>query len=477
LPDKVQTEELSWAVEEFIQIDLKDERLNRRCQVLADALGKQPTAPINQACEDWTDSKGAYRFVNNEKVTPGEILSPHNQRTVERMKGYKTVLAVQDTTFLNYTHHPDTEGLGEIGKKIQNQRGFGMHSTVVVAPDGQPLGILDTTFLIRPIGAPAHTPEEARKQPIEEKESYRWLESFKKTIELAPEGVQVVTVCDREADIYEMFVMAQERQAALLVRADDDRCLQDDEVKHLWAKVERQPILGELSVHITGNDKRKERQASVSVRYCSIKLRPPWRPGQKKMPVVTLQTILVREENPPENLADLGDHEPIEWMLLTNTPVTTFEEAVQVIGWYCCRWQIEVFHKIIKSGCRVENSLLQTAKRLQNYIALMCVVAWRIHWLTYINRTSPDLPCTYILTTVEWQALYMRIHKTTKFPKTLPTVRQAVRWIAQMGGFLGRKSDGEPGVTAIWRGWQRLQDLASTWDIVVNQKTQLVGNR
>jgi len=477
LTNKPQIKEVSWAVEEFAQVDLKDERLNRRCQKLADALGQQPTAPINQACEDWADSKAAYRFVANPKVTPDEILSAHSQRTVERMIGHTVVLAIQDTTFFNYTHHPETVGLGEIGTKGQNQRGFGLHTTLAVTPEGQPLGVLIQEYLERPVGEPAHTPSEARKQPIEEKESYRWLQAFEKTIELAPEGVQVVTVCDREADIYEMFVLAQERQASLLVRADDDRCLQDEEVKHLWAKVERQPIRGELMVQITGNDKRQERQAMVSVRYASVILRPPWRPEQKKLPAVTLQAILVREENPPDNLAELGNQEPIEWMLLTNTPVTSFDEAAKVVGWYCCRWQIEVFHKIIKSGCRVESSLLQTAKRLQNYITLMGVVAWRLHWLTYINRTDPDLPCTHILTTVEWQALYMRIHKTTCFPSTVPSVRQAVRWIAQLGGFLGRKSDGEPGITAIWRGWQRLQDLAATWYIVVNEQPQLVGNR
>jgi hypothetical protein len=469
-------EEVSWAVEEFAQVDLSDERLERRCQKLADELSKQPTAPINQACEDWADSKAAYRFMDNEKVAPDKILSPHTQRTVERMTGHAVVLAIQDTTFLNYTHHPKTKGLGEIGAKRQNQRGFGLHTTLAVTPEGQPLGMLTQEYLERTIGEPAHTPNEVRKLLIEEKESYRWLQAFQKTIELSPEGVQVVTVCDREADIYEMFVLAQEREASLLVRADNDRCLQDDDVNHLWAKIERQPIRGELSVQITGNDQRKERQATVFIRYCTVKLRPPWRPEQKKLPVVTLQAILVREENPPDNLAELGDHQPIEWLLLTNTPVTSFDEAAKVIGWYCCRWQIEVFHKIVKSGCGVEKSLLQTAERLQNYVTLMCVVAWRLHWLTYINRTEPDLPCTHILTTIEWQALYMRIHKTTKFPQTLPTVRQAIRWIAQLGGFLGRKSDGEPGITAIWRGWQRLQDLADTWYVVVNQQPQLMGN-
>ena len=477
MTEKPQTAERSWAVEEFGQVDLKDERLNLRCQELAEDLGQQPTAPINQACEDWAASKAAYRFVDNEKVTPGKILEPHSERTVERMREYKTVLAIQDTTFLNYTHHPETQDLGEIGAKTQKQRGFGLHSTLAVTPSGQPLGLLTQAFLKRPIGAPAHTPSEARQQPIEEKESYRWVQAFEKTIELSPVGVQVVTVCDREADIYELFVLAQERQASLLVRANDDRCLQNDETQHLWSKVERQPVQGELSVQITGNERRKERQATVTLRACTVKLRPPWRPEQKKLPTVTLQAILVREENPPENLAELGDHEPIEWLLLTNTAVGNFEQAAQVVAWYCCRWQIEVFHKIIKSGCRVESSRLQTAKRLQNYLVLMCVVAWRLHWLTYINRTEPDLPCTHILTTVEWQALYLRIHKTTQFPSKLPTVRQAVRWIAQLGGFLGRKSDGEPVITAIWRGWQRLQDLADTGSVVVNGKAQLVGNR
>ncbi|MCI0554308.1 MAG: IS4 family transposase [Anaerolineae bacterium] len=477
MSEEHQDAEVGWAVEEFSEVDLDDKRLDRRCQELAEKLGKQPMVSINQACEDWADSKAAYRFVDNEKVSARKLLKPHTTRTIERMKNHKLVLAVQDTTFLNFTSHPKTKGLGEIGAKKQHQRGFGLHSTLIVTPQGQPLGLLDQAILERPVGQPALKPGEAMKQPIEQKESYRWVESFEKTIKLTPDDVQVVTVCDREADIYEMFVTAQEHQASLLVRADNNRRLEDDQVKHLWSKVEQQSVQGELTVHMTGNDKRKARHAVVAVRFCTVKLRPPWRPAQKKLPSVTLQAILVREENPPENLADLGDHEPIAWMLLTNTPVTNFEEAVQVIEWYCCRWQIEVFHKIIKSGCLVENSLLQTAKRLQNYIALMCVIAWRLHWLTYLNRTDPDLPCIQILTTVEWQALYMRIHKTTKFPEKLPTVRQAVRWIAQLGGFLGRKADGEPGMTVIWRGWQRLQDLADTWAVIVNDQPQLVGNR
>lgn len=470
--------ETSWVVEEFEEIDLKDDRLNYRCLKLADELGQQPTAPINQACEDWADSKAAYRFFDNSAVTPEGILDPHHQRTIERMKGQRVVLAIQDTTFFNYSHHPKTQGLGDIGTKVQNLRGFGLHTVLAVTTAGQPLGILFQSYLERAIDKPQISHQEMKKLPIEEKESYRWLKALEKTIAMSPADVEVVTVCDREADIYEMFAMAQEHHASLLVRASVDRSLEDGEARRLWPKLEKQLIQGELGIHITGNDKRKERQATVSIRFCTVKLRPPDRPVErKKLPFVLLQAILVREENPPENLADLGNHEPIEWLLLTNVSISNFEEATRVIAWYCCRWQIEVFHKIIKAGCRVEDCLLQTAQRLQNYIALMCIVAWRLHWITFINRTEPDLPCTVVLTTVEWQALYMRIHKTTKFPDSAPTVRQAVRWIAHLGGFLGRKSDAEPGITTIWRGWQRLQDFSATWQVVVDEQAQLMGNR
>ena len=463
--------EYQWCLDEFASVELQDARLNGRCGELAVQLAMQPNGPINQACEDWADSKAAYRFFDNDKVTPARIRAPHHRRTVERMMQHKRVLAVQDTSFLNYTHHPKTEGLGAIGTKSQKQRGLGMHSTLAVTTEGMPLGLLTQTFFTRPEDEPSHRPQECRKLPIERKESYRWLQAFEQTLALAPPGVEVITVCDREADIYEMFALAQEREAPLLVRASSDRALLDDEVRKLWPKVAAQPVTGYLTVGILGNDKRQARQATVSVRFTSVTLRPPWRPNGWKLPPVTLNAILVREENPSPDI-----DEPIEWLLLTNTPVASFDEAQQVIDWYCCRWQIEVFHKVLKSGCRVETCRLQTTDRLYNFIALMSIIAWRLHWMTYINRCQPDLPCTAVLTTIEWEALYMRIHKSTRLPATVPTVHQAVRWIAQLGCFLGRKSDGEPGVTTLWRGWQRLQDIASTWHLV-NEQTQLVGNR
>jgi hypothetical protein len=469
--NRLSPSECQWCRDEFATVELQDARLNSRCGELAVQLATQPSGPINRACEDWADTKAAYRFFDNDKVTPERIRAPHHQRTVERIAQYKHVLAVQDTSFLNYTRHPQTEGLGAIGNKSQHQRGFGMHSTLAVTTQGLPLGLLTQAFFTRPEDKPAHRPEECRNLPIEEKESYRWLQAFAQTLTLVPPDVQVITVCDREADLYEMFAFAQERDAPLLVRASSDRALLEDEVRKLWPKVERQPVTGSLAVHIPGNGKRKARQATVLVRFTSVTLKPPWRPNGLKLAPVVLHAILLREEDPVPDV-----DEPIEWLLLTNTPVASFAEAQQVVEWYCCRWQIEVFHKVLKSGCRVEECRLQTADRLYNWVALMSVIAWRLHWMTYIHRCQPDLPCTAVLTTIEWEALYTRIHKSTKWPDTVPTVHQAVRWIAQLGGFLGRKSDGEPGVTTLWRGWLRLQDIAATWDLV-NEQTQLVGNR
>jgi hypothetical protein len=464
--------EKSWSREEFIGVDFQDKRLKKRCQELVHDLEQQPSAPINQACEDWADTKAAYRFFDNPKVTPERIVDSHTQRTVARMKAEKLVLAVQDTTFMNYSHHPHTEGLGALGgRKELEQRGFGLHTTLAVTPQGQPLGILTQQYFDRPIREASVPRKPIQQLPIEEKESYRWLAAFRKTIEQAPAGVQVITVCDREGAIYEMFTLAQEHQASLLVRANVDRRL-DEEGQMLWAKAESQKVAGELNLDIAGNAQRKARQTMVAVRFCAVTLRPPWRPQQKKLPPVALTAILVREENPPADISEC-----VEWLLLTNTPVLDFHQAAQVIEWYCCRWQIEVFHKIIKSGCRVEDCRLQNATRLKNYIALMCVVAWRLQWLTYIHRTEPESPCTAVLTTIEWQALYMRIHKTSALPNAVPSTYQAIRWIAQLGGFLGRKSDGEPGVVVIWRGWSRLQDLAATWELLADQRPQIVGNR
>lgn len=451
---------VSWCEEELSHVDLGDKRLEWRIVEIATKLAAQPSASINQACEDWADSKAAYRLFANKKVTAEKILEPSQQRTRERMAGQSLVLAVQDTTFLDYTRHLKTLGLGPIGTKQQNLKGLVMHSTLAFTPAGMPLGLLTQEIWARSEEEEALTDEERKNRSIEEKESYKWLKALQKTVDLTPAGVQVVTVCDREADIYELFVEAQKAKTGLLVRAAQNRALMDAEMGLLWDRVESATPVGCWKVQVPAKGKEPAREAVVSVRFRSVRLKPPQRPkepGQDPLPPVPLDAVLVQEVDPPEKLT------PVEWMLLTNIPVHSTEDAIERVNWYRQRWPIEVFHKVLKSGCKVEDCRLGKGERLIPYLTLSSIIAWRMYWLTHINRHYPDAPCIIILADHEWRALYATTHRTSIPPKEMPTVRQAVRWIAKLGGFLGRKGDGEPGPTVTWRGWQRLSDIAATW--------------
>ncbi len=450
----------SWCEEEFGSIKLGDKRLDRRLIDTAAKLTSRPTAPVNQACEDWATTKASYRLFNNDKATVEKILDPHQQQTQERMKKYPLVLAVQDTTYLNYTRHPKTKGLGPIGTEEQNLSGLVMHPTLVLTPTGLPLGVLTQEIWARPEDAPKLSKTEKKNLPIEEKESYKWIKGLEKTVALTPKGVKVVSVCDRGADVFEFFVRADELETGTLIRATQNRALVDDETGKLWTAAEAASIAGYLKVDVPAKNNEPQREAIISVRFCSVTLKPPWRPklpDKDPLPEMTVYVVLTQEVDPP------ADVTPLEWLLLTNVPVRSFDDAVERIKWYRCRWHIEVYFKVLKSGCKVEDCRLQTAKRLKRYLTLSCIIAWRLYWLTHINRHYPDAPCITVLAEHEWQALYATIHRTTILPQEIPTVRQVVHWIAQLGGFLGRKRDGEPGVTAIWRGWQRLNDITATW--------------
>lgn len=460
--------EKEWYEEELEGVELGDKRLNWRLQDVAGKLAGKPEAGINQASEDWADTKAAYRLFKNKKVSAAKILKPHQKRTQARMAREKRVLAVQDTSYLNYSHHPSKKGAGPIGSN--KLRGYVMHETLALNEAGLPLGVLTQTIWARSEEEAELSEWEKKNRPIEAKESNKWLAAFAQCSQLRPSGGKLVTVCDREADIYELFVAAQAELATslkdggshhLLVRATQDRSLSHDPLaQKLRAKVRAQQSAGQLQVHLPARQQEPARSAVVTVRYKTVTLQAPYRSlkmSPTPLPPVTLTAILVLEENPPSGLKAL------QWLLLTNFPVHTLTGALTCIGWYRSRWHIEVYFKVLKSGCTVEDCRLETNERLFPYLALMAIIAWRLYWLTLINRHHPDAPCTLILANHEWQALYATIHRTTSLPHQLPSVAQVVRWLARLGGFLDRNGDGQPGVTSIWRGWSRLQDIAETW--------------
>jgi hypothetical protein len=339
-----------------------------------------------------------------------------------------------------------------------------MHSTLVCSLQGLPLGVATQAIWARETvedeqAQPRKPPPPQR--PIEEKESVKWITALRGTVELAPAGVEVVTVCDREADVYEFFQEAEELGTQLLVRSTYDRALVGE--GKLRSVMKAHPVAGHITVEVPAHKDQPARTALCDVRFRSVTLRPPYRP--KKLGVVLspiqVDVVWVHEVHPPAHVKD-----PLDWLLFTTVSVTSFTDALERVRWYKVRWHIEVWHKVLKSGCKVEDCRLETGAKLIRYLTLMSVIAWRVFWLVQMNRHQPEAPCTVVVTEPEWHALYAAIHRTAQLPETLPTVGQVVRWMAQLGGFLGRKHDREPGVTVLWRGWQRLQDLTMMWRVV-----------
>ena len=443
----------SWSRQEFAGLDLKDARLNERLISIADALSSEPMSPISAACQDWAAVKAAYRFFDNEKVSAEKILLPHFQQTAERMRAHERVFAIQDTTYLDYTDHPSTQGLGPISTKSQKRRGVVKHTTLVVSASGLPLGCLTDQVWVRE----ASDTQTSKAKPFEERESYKWIEALSQTQARTPAGVEVITICDREADIYEFFVAA--KQSLFVIRAAQNRRSEDTD-STLKTLVSDAPLAGEFTLEVPARGDQPARQADLEVYFLHTHLRPPYRQQSKQsenLPKIEVYVVWVVERHPPDGVPAL------QWLLLTNVAVSTFSEALQRIHWYTQRWHIEVYFKVLKSGTKVEQTRLETKDRLLRYIALLSVIAWRLYWITLFHRHAPTAECTHILTENEWKALYTATQKTRTLPTETPTVGEATVWIAKLGGFLGRKSDGLPGVTVLWRGWQRLTDISNTY--------------
>jgi hypothetical protein len=459
---------LDWAEEEFGQVPLKEARLKRRLCILARDFYARPQAQLPEACGTRAKTKAAYRFLSHPRVSMPILLASHYQASARRVAAEPVVLAVQDTTSLNYSAHPAAEMLGPIGKEPTGPIGMLVHSTLAFNAAGTPLGLLDVQSWVR-------DPEDFGKKhqryelPFEAKESVRWLRSLKAVaaVQARCPQTRLVSVGDREADIYELFVWAQAEagRPALLVRAERDRILAEDQ-GHLWEQVAAVAPTGMLELKVPRRGAQPARQALLEVRYLSVELKAPKRKAQ--MPAVRLWAVLAREVNPPEGI------QAVEWMLLSTLPVDSLESALEKLRWYAGRWGIEVFHRVLKSGCQIENRQLAGADRLEACLAIDLVVAWRIFHLTKLGRETPTVPCTVYFEEHEWKALVAYVTQKPEPPPQPPTLREAVRMTASLGGFLGRKSDGEPGTQTLWLGLQRLDDLAAMY-LVMSKTSRDLG--
>ena len=465
------TQPADWAIHEFAQAVLPDRRHGRRLHRMAAAFAQKPTASIPQACPNLAEAKGAYRFLENERIPPRAIRQSHHRATLERVRSHPVVLAVQDTTTLNYSTHPHTEGLGPIGAPSPKVIGLLLHSTLALTPKGQPLGFLHNVFRVRRgrgLAAKRH------QRKLVQKESHKWLESLEACQGLAPlcPNTQLVNIADREGDLYDLFVQAlrvpAQSRVHVLVRARHDRRLEDQE-RTLWQEVGRQRVAATLSVRVGRRGDRPQRLAKLNLRFAQVQLKAPSRKAEQ--PPLQLWAIEAREVSPVSHGVA-----PIVWRLLTTLPVTCVQAAIEKVQWYAQRWQIEVIHKVLKSGCQIEQRQLETAPRLERVLSIDLVVAWRILALCQAGREMPADPISDWLPAAQWQALCCYVHRQTTPPQRAPSVRQAVLWIAQLGGFLARKGDGEPGPKTLWRGLQQLDVMTNMWRLFhVKQKRQKCG--
>jgi hypothetical protein len=393
----------SWIDQELSGCQFKDMRLGKRFRRLLEQLSDGTGQSIPFACQDWANTKAAYRFLANDRVKEDTILAGHFQSTRDRFAATDAdspILVLHDTTEFTYSR-TDVEAIGILNKSFTGKTkrgrlqhftvcGILMHSSLAVTTEGLPLGLAAIKFWTRSKFKGTNALKRKinpTRVPIEEKESFRWLENLKQSTALLGEPQRCVHIGDRESDIYELFCAAQAAGTRFLVRTCVDR-LSGDGNATISAEMERVSAKG---LHrITVRDRNGElSEVALELKWKRIQVLPPIGKN-KQYPELTLTVIYAQERTDPKG------RERIDWKLITNMPVTSRKDALRMLNWYALRWKIETFHKILKSGCRAEDSKLRTAERLVNLISSFCILAWRIFWMTmmtvpHLKRRPPRL--------------------------------------------------------------------------------------
>lgn len=442
-------------------VDLGDKRLNARSVSVMEALAADPEASINAACGDWGDTLAAYRLFDNPSVEPEKILKPHLEKTRQRIQQHPVVLLIQDTTEFDFSRHAP-QGVGCLDADYRF--GFYDHTYLAITPDRLPLGVVGGEQFDRSPESLGKA-QQRRTLPIEQKESFRWLTGYRQATQLANScpTTQIVSVADSESDIYDIFVDAQQSAggAEFLLRAKENRstpernpaagpavyCKVRDEVRSSEVRVRR-------TIDLPQTPKRKARQAELEIRALRVTVRPPH--ARSHLPTVAYQVVLVEEVNGPQDDTDVA------WLLITSLPIDSVEDILRVVDYYVARWMIEVYFRVLKTGCRVEKIQLETLSRVKNCLAFYKIIAWRVLYLTYLNRECPSLPCTAVFAESEWKSVW-RVTKKKALPPKPPALAEFMPLLTQLGGYNNRPSEPPPGPQVIWTGIRRMTDFALAW--------------
>ena len=440
-----------WAENELASVNLGDKRRDKRARSILATFARRPGGSVTGMAEDHAEVSAIYRFLRNDAVQPEALRAPLRDAALERLGDEKTVLVPQDTTCLNYTTHRATTGMGPIGAG-DGSKGYGMfvHSAIAISESGVPLGLLHQQSWSR--SKQIGRKHDRKRRPLETKESFRWIQTARAVEAAVPADRRLIQLADREADFFEMFAEPRRDDSFLLVRVYQNRRLEDDE-RLLWDKVAQLQPASTYEMLVHTSHTTTARKARLELRFGLVTIQPSCDGVHDKgLEPITLTAIEVREIDAPKGAA------AICWRLLPDLSVASDMAAKLYVQYYELRWLIERYHYVLKSGCEIEDSQLRSFEAIERLLALFSAVAMRLLWLTYSARKRPDAPCTVVFSDIEWKVLY-RYHHEQPPPDEPPRLKDAVLWLAQTGGFLARKGDGEPGVKVLWRGLMRLQDI------------------
>lgn len=438
-----------WAEMTFGGLDLGDSRRSERVVRMASTLAAHPEKTLPQAFSTWAELKAAYRMLSDPRMTYETLTRSHFESTRRQCTEAGEYLLVDDTTQLDFTTHRAVHGLGRIGD--DGGRGLMMHTTLALGvqawgeqESARLVGLWDQQ-LWRRMEGPRKKRETKAQRLARPRESDCWGRALA-GCSGPPEGVQWIFVADREADIYEMFSGRLPVGVDLVIRASRPRRIDDDAGRMIFEAVAQARALGEMTVEIRNRPGQPARQARLRLRARRVCLRPPWRPDRKLAPV-EINVVQASEEDPPDGASAL------HWVLLTTLPVENFAQARRVVWRYEFRWLIEEYHKALKSGTRIEEAQLSTVERIEALLGVLAMVAARLLQAKLVARIEPEQKADERICTESVQRV---LEAAVGRPKRGWTNREFIRAIARLGGFLGRRHDGEPGWQTIWRGWNVL---------------------
>lgn len=436
-------------LDEFKGINFKDKRLNNRFGAIMQTLETSPSGLISKAFIDSKDQKAAYRFFENEKTTYATMLQSHQERVRERCEGQKIVLAIQDSTTVLLNGARKASNIGKIGDLKRRYPGLNIHSALLVSPQQEILGISDLhTFDRQLINKRNKTHD---KLPALKKETGKWLRTITNTRNQIGPEVKLVWIADREGDFWDYFSRLNETNEWFVQRVVHEREMQDSGEDY-FSHLKKQPIIGHYTFEVPsrgGEFEREKRVVECEVRTAEITFKKP-KKLPREMKVFSVRAIYLVEK---------GSKTPLEWFLITNIECNSLEEILEKVGWYKTRWVIEELHRVVKSGCGVEEMRLEDVDRLLKYLLLLFIVGARILWMTKLAKQPEVIPCTKAFSEEEWKILYIRKHRKKPEENFVPTMKEAVRLLAILGGFYEYNKKRDPGTMTIWRGMRRLKEL------------------